>query len=428
MIKAVRGTRDLLPPETALWNFVESAVRDVFRAYNFQEIRTPVFEATELFARGVGEETDIVSKEMFTWEDRGRAESDKRQSLTLRPEATAGIVRAYIEHKLGDRGLNKLYCIGPMFRRERPQKGRYRQFYQIDAEIIGPASAGSESPARDAEVLEMLATLLDRLGISGWSLELNSVGCKEDRAKFNEALRRALEPVVGKMCVDCQRRAVTNPLRVFDCKVAEDQPIIETLPRISQFLDEGCRKHFEAVQEILKAVGVPFVLNDRLVRGLDYYTRTAFEFTHGALGAQNAILGGGRYDGLSEALGGPAAPGIGFAIGEDRLVMSLQEATPAESVVRKPDVYVAPLGAGTNGEAARLARELRRHDLVVDLGDETFRLKKSFEAATKAGAKYILIVGENEVKVDVFALKNLASGEQVAVPRGELARKIGERR
>jgi histidyl-tRNA synthetase len=233
---------------------------------------------------------------------------------------------------------------------------------------------------------------------------------------------------VGKMCVDCQRRAVTNPLRVFDCKVPEDQPIIEKLPRISQFLDEGCREHFDDVQQILKAVGVPFILNDRLVRGLDYYTRTAFEFTHGALGAQNAILGGGRYDGLSEALGGPAAPGIGFAIGEDRLVMSLQEATPAESVVRKPDVYVAPLGAGMNGEAARLARELRRHDLVVDLGDETFRLKKSFEAATKAGAKYILIVGENEVKADAFALKNLATGEQVSVPRGELARKIGERR
>jgi histidyl-tRNA synthetase len=427
MIKAVRGTRDLLPPETALWNFVESAVRDVFRAYNFQEIRTPIFEATELFARGVGEDTDIVSKEMYTWEDRGRAESDRGQSLTLRPEATAGIVRAYIEHKLGDRGLNKLYCIGPMFRRERPQKGRYRQFYQIDAEVIGPASAGSESPARDAEVLEMLATLLDRLGIAGWTLELNSVGCPQDRAAFNDALRKALDPVKNTMCADCQRRAVTNPLRVFDCKVPEDQPIIETLPRISQFLDEGCRKHFEDVQTILKAVGVPFVLNDRLVRGLDYYTRTAFEFTHGALGAQNAILGGGRYDGLSEALGGPAAPGIGFAIGEDRLVMSLQEATPAESVVRKPDVYVAPLGAGMNGQAARLAREMRRHDLVVDLGDETFRLKKSFEAATRAGAKYILIVGENEVKVDAFALKNLVTGEQVSVPRGELAKKIGER-
>jgi histidyl-tRNA synthetase len=426
MIKAVRGTRDLLPPETALWNFVESAVRDVFRAYNFQEIRTPIFESTELFARGVGEETDIVAKEMYTWEDRGRAASEKGQSLTLRPEATAGIVRAYIEHKLWDRGLNKLYCIGPMFRRERPQKGRYRQFYQIDAEVIGPASAGSDSPARDAELLEMLATLLDRLGIAGWTLELNSVGCANDRAKFNEALRKALDPVKDKMCVDCQRRAVTNPLRVFDCKVPEDQPIIDALPRISQFLDEGCRKHFEAVQEILTKVGVPFTINDRLVRGLDYYTRTAFEFTHGALGAQNAILGGGRYDGLSEALGGPAAPGIGFAIGEDRLVMSLQESASAEGVVKKPDVYVAPLGAGMDGEAARLARELRRHDLVVDLGDESFRLKKSFEAATKAGAKYILIVGENEVKADAFALKNLATGEQVSVPRADLARRIQE--
>jgi histidyl-tRNA synthetase len=530
MIKAVRGTRDLLPPETALWNFVESAVRDVFRAYNFQEIRTPIFESTELFARGVGEETDIVSKEMFTWDDDRRSRRHKLESvwlaqlsrdvayvapqrlpgveyepkwqlnlptggavfadfrsrpstemvrqlsqygsvwkeihgkcpdltlvtdrpltrallvlvdslgikeeildlrdleqlhsITLRPENTAGVVRAYIQHDLEKRGLNKLYYIGPQFRRERPQKGRYRQFYQIGAEVIGPASAGSESPARDAEVLEMLATLLDRLGITGWNLELNSVGCKEDRARFNEALRKALEPVAAKMCADCQRRAVTNPLRVFDCKVPEDQPIIDTLPRISQFLDEGCRKHFEAVQEILTKVGVPFSLNDRLVRGLDYYTRTAFEFTHGALGAQNAILGGGRYDGLSEALGGPAAPGIGFAIGEDRLVMSLPES--AESVLKNPDVYVAPLGAGMNGEAARLARELRRHDLVVDLGDESFRLKKSFEAATKAGAKYILIVGENEVKADAFALKNLATGEQASVARAELAKRIQE--
>jgi histidyl-tRNA synthetase len=424
MIKAVRGTRDLLPPDTALWNYVESAVREVFRAYNFQEIRTPIFESTELFARGVGEETDIVSKEMFTWEDRGRAESDKGQSLSLRPEATAGIVRAYIEHKLWDRGLNKLYCMGPMFRRERPQKGRYRQFYQIDAEVIGPASAGSDSPARDAEVLEMLATLLDRLGIKNWTLELNSVGSSAERVKFNEALRVALEPVKDKLCGDCQRRAVTNPLRVLDCKVPQDQPIIDTLPRIGQFLEEDSRKHFAAVQEILKAVSIDFRVNDRLVRGLDYYTRTAFEFTHGALGAQNAILGGGRYDGLSEALGGPAAPGIGFAIGEDRLVMSLQESTPAESVLKKPDVYIAPLGAGMNAEAARLARELRRVNAVVDLGDENFRLKKSFETAAKAGAKYILIVGENEVKADAFALKNLATGEQVSVPRGELAQRI----
>lgn len=423
MIKAVRGTRDLLPPETALWNFVEAAVRDVFRAYNFQEIRTPIFESTELFARGVGEETDIVAKEMYTWEDRGRAQSDQGQSLTLRPENTAGVVRAYIEHKLWDRGLSKLYYIGPQFRRERPQKGRYRQFYQIGAEVIGPASAGSESPARDAEILALLATLLDRLGIKDWTLELNSVGCVNDRAAYNEALRKALEPVAPKMCVDCQRRAVTNPLRVFDCKVPEDQPIIETLPRISEFLDEPCRQHFEQVKEILTAVGVEFKLNDRLVRGLDYYSRTAFEFTHGALGAQNAILGGGRYDGLAELLGSPQpAPGIGFAIGEDRLVMALSES--AEAVSRKPDVYVAPLGADMNKEAARLARELRRHDVVVDLGDESFRLKKSFEAATKAGSKYILIVGENEVKADAFALKNLATGEQVSVPRRELAQRI----
>ncbi len=422
MIKAVRGTRDLLPPETALWNFVEAAVRDVFRAYNFHEIRTPIFEDTQLFSRSVGEETDIVSKEMYTWEDRGRAQSDHGQSLTLRPENTASVVRAYIEHKLWERGLNKLYYIGPQFRRERPQKGRYRQFYQIGAEVIGPATAGSESPARDAEILELLATLLDRLGIKDWILQLNSIGCANDRAAYNEALRKALEPVASKMCVDCQRRAVTNPLRVFDCKVPEDQPIIEKLPRISQFLDEPCRQHFQQVQEILKSVDVEFQLNDRLVRGLDYYTRTAFEFTHGALGAQNAILGGGRYDGLSEALGGPAAPGIGFAIGEDRLVLALSES--AEAVYRKPDVYIAPLGGGMNKEAARLARELRRHDIVVELGDETFRLKKSLETASKMGAKYALIAGENELSTGVLALKNLVTGEQKAVPRNLLAQVI----
>jgi histidyl-tRNA synthetase len=423
MIKAVRGTRDLLPPETAQWNFVDAVVRDVFSTYNFQEIRTPIFEETALFARGVGEETDIVAKEMYTWEDRSRAASEKGQSLTLRPENTAGVVRAYIEHKLWDRGLNKLYYIGPQFRRERPQKGRYRQFYQIGAEVIGPASAGSESPARDAELLEMLASLLDHLGITGWNLQLNSVGCPNDRAAFNEALRKALEPVVGQMCSDCQRRAVTNPLRVFDCKVPADQPIIEKLPRIGQFLDEPCRKHFEAVQEILTKVGIPFSLNDRLVRGLDYYTRTAFEFTHGALGAQNAILGGGRYDGLSEALGGPPAPGIGFAIGEDRLVMSLPESASADKLLKKPQAYMAPM-SGLNGEAAKLARELRRQEIVVELGDETFRLKKSFETADRVGAKYILIVGENEVKADVFTLKNLSTGEQVSVPRRELAARI----
>jgi histidyl-tRNA synthetase len=439
MIKSVRGTRDLLPPETALWNFVEAAARDVFHTYNFREIRTPIFEETQLFARSVGEETDIVSKEMYTWEDRGRVPPiiaaavpglgkdyvgrSSGQSLTLRPENTAGVVRAYIEHKLWERpGVQKLYYMGPQFRRERPQKGRYRQFYQIGAEAIGPPAAGSESPVRDAEVLEMLATLLDRLGIADWTLELNSVGCVHDRPKYNEALHAALQDVVHKMCADCQRRAQTNPLRVLDCKVPEDQPIIEKLPRMLAFLDDACRAHFAAVQDLLSAMSVPFRINDRMVRGLDYYSRTAFEFTHGKLGAQNAILGGGRYDGLSELLGGPAAPGIGFAIGEDRLVLALEES--AEALARPPDVYIAPLGEGMNREAAKLARELRRHDVVVELGDESFRLKKSLETASKLGARFALIVGENEVKSGSFALKQLATGEQVSVPRAELPQKL----
>src|SRR6201985_1672545 len=258
-LKAVRGTRDLLPPETELWNFVEETARRVFARYNFGEIRTPIFEDTQLFARGVGEETDIVSKEMYTWEDRARAQSEKSQSLTLRPENTAGVVRAYIEHKMGETGqLQKLFYIGPQFRRERPQKGRYRQFYQIGAEVIGPPSAGSESPLRDAEVLEMLATLLGELGITGWKLLLNSVGSASDRPRYVQALRAALEPVVDLMCQDCQRRAVTNPLRVLDCKHPEDQPIIATLPRIWDSLDEGSKEHFAAVCTALDACGVPY--------------------------------------------------------------------------------------------------------------------------------------------------------------------------
>src|SRR5487761_1395032 len=324
-IKSVRGTRDLLPPETAIWNFVEAAVRDVFRLYNFHEIRTPIIEDLQLFQRSVGEETDIVSKEMFAWEDRARADSEKGQWLALRPENTAGVVRAYIEHKLWERpGLQKLFYIGPQFRRERPQKGRYRQFYQIGAEVIGPPSAGSESPLRDAEVLEMLATLLDELGVTGWTLQLNSVGSAADRPRYVQALREALTDIASTLCVDCQRRAVTNPLRVLDCKVPEDQEKINSLPKIADFLDEDSHKHFAAVLAALDACGVRYTVNPRLVRGLDYYTRTTFEFTHGGLGAQNALLGGGRYDGLGEAIGGPKAPGIGFAIGADRLVLTLR--------------------------------------------------------------------------------------------------------
>jgi histidyl-tRNA synthetase len=418
-LKAVRGTRDLLPPETALWNRIEATARAVFARYNFGEIRTPVFEDTALFSRGVGEETDIVSKEMYTWEDRARAQSEKPQSLTLRPENTAGVVRAYIEHKLGETGqLQKLYYIGPQFRRERPQKGRYRQFSQIGAEVIGPPSAGSESPLRDAEILEMLATLLDELGITGWTLEINSVGSAADRARYNEVLRTALVSVATGMCQDCQRRAVTNPLRVLDCKVPEDQPIIETLPKIVDSLDEASKAHFAQVTAALDAAGVPYTRNYRLVRGLDYYTRTTFEFTHGGLGAQNALLGGGRYDGLSEAIGGPKAPGIGFAMGEDRLVLTLQ-ALDQGSAPPQVDAYIAPLGEALNAAALELARELRRAGLTVELGDGAFRLKKSFEAADKT-ARCVVILGEDELQSGILTVKDFSTGIQTKVPRAEL--------
>jgi histidyl-tRNA synthetase len=427
-LKAVRGTRDLLPPETALWNRIEATARSVFARYNFGEIRTPIFEDTSLFARGVGEETDIVSKEMYTWEDRARAQSEKPQSLTLRPENTAGVVRAYIEHKLGETGqLQKLYYIGPQFRRERPQKGRYRQFFQVGAEVMGPPSAGSESPLRDAEVLEMLSTLLDELGITGWTLNLNSVGSSADRARYNEVLRAALIPVQEKMCPDCQRRAVTNPLRVLDCKVPEDQPIIETLPKIADSLDQESKEHFAAVTAALDAAGVPYTRNHRLVRGLDYYTRTTFEFTHGGLGAQNALLGGGRYDGLSEAIGGPKAPGIGFAIGLDRLVLTLQS-LETEAAAEKVQAFIAPMADAKNTEKLKamnaaglaLARELRRAGLSVELGEGSFRLKKSFEAADKC-ARSIVILGEDELESGILTVKDFATATQVKVPRSELA-------
>ncbi len=424
ILKAVRGTRDLLPPETALWNRIEATARAVFSRYNFGEIRTPVFEDTALFARGVGEETDIVSKEMYTWEDRARAQSEKTQSLTLRPENTAGVVRAYIEHQLGESGqLQKLYYIGLQFRRERPQKGRYRQFSQIGAEVIGPPSSGSESPLRDAEVLEMLATLLDELGITGWTLELNSVGSPADRARYNDLLRAALKEVAPKMCADCQRRAETNPLRVLDCKVPEDQPYIDALPKIADSLDEDSRAHFAAVTAALDTAGVPYKLNSRLVRGLDYYTRTTFEFTHGGLGAQNALLGGGRYDGLSEAIGGPRAPGIGFAIGEDRLVLTLQalmNQAAQQTEAEKADVFVAPLGVELNPAALALARELRRAGLRVELGEGAFRLKKSFESADKI-ARAILILGEDELKSGILTVKDFSTGAQSKIPRDQLA-------
>jgi len=410
MITAVKGTRDLLPPATSVWNHVDAAAREVFRRFNYQEIRTPIFEETALFVRGVGSDTDVVSKEMYTFEDRDGT------SLTLRPEATASVIRAYIEHRLDQLpGVKKYYYIGPMFRRERPQKGRFRQFYQIGAEAIG-----SESPLVDAEVIELVIEVLRRAGIDGFTLLLNSIGDANCRPAYLALLKEKLKDVAPKMCGDCQRRAVTNPLRVLDCKVPEDQPIIQTLPSILDHLCDPCRDHFAAVRKQLDALGIKYEITPRLVRGLDYYMRTTFEITHGALGAQNSVLGGGRYDGLAESLGSRvAAPGIGFSIGEDRLVMGVEAAHPDEF---KPvvDVFLASLGEAAELASGSLAAELRGAGLVVERSVDR-KLKRALEVANKIGARFALIVGEDELASGTYQLKDMTTGQQVSLPRGEIA-------
>jgi histidyl-tRNA synthetase len=397
--------RDILPPSSVVWVQVEAAARRIFARFNYREIRTPILEETALFARGVGEETDIVSKEMYTFEDRDGT------SLTLRPEATASVLRAYIEHRLDQvAGLQKLYYIGPMFRRERPQKGRYRQFFQIGAEAIG-----SDAPSVDAEVIELVLAILDEVGIKGYELLINSVGSRESRARYNEVLRKALLEVAPRMCSDCRRRSTTNPLRVLDCKVPEDQPIIDSLPSILDHLDEPDREHFRRVRELLDDLDIRYTVQPRLVRGLDYYARTTFEVTHGALGAQNAILGGGRYDGLAELLGSKVpAPGIGFSIGEDRLVMTAEE---SRTMTPPPlDLYIAPLGDAAVRHCAILAGEVRKRNLSVEVGAD-HKLKRMLELANKLGARYTLIVGDNEIATQSYSLKNMATGEQEMLTR-----------
>ncbi len=412
MIKAVKGTRDILPPSSAVWNQVEAAARAVFRTYNYHEIRTPILEETSLFARGVGEETDIVSKEMYTFEDRDGS------SLTLRPEATASVIRAYIEHRLDQiPGVKKLYYMGPMFRRERPQKGRYRQFYQIGAEAIG-----SEAPAVDAEVIEMVVEVLKRSGLSGFKLLMNSVGDQNCRPQYVELLRESLREVAPRMCGDCQRRAVTNPLRVLDCKVPEDQPIVDALPSIQDHLCAPCRAHFDSVCEYLRDRDIDFEIRPRMVRGLDYYMRTTFEIVHGALGAQNSVLGGGRYDGLAEALGSRVhSPGVGFSIGEDRLVMAVENQHREDPL----ELFIAPMNDVARQRMGTLAMELRRRNRRVEVAPEG-KVKRMFELANSMKAQFVLIVGDEEMSLNSYKLKDMATGEQQQLTRDELFQRFSE--
>jgi histidyl-tRNA synthetase len=509
--QAIKGVRDILPPESALWNRVEQAASSVFRTYGYGEIRLPIFEPTELFARSVGLDTDIVSKEMYSFEDHDLPELEtlraslvfqgpniyeaedvlayadriqdferllasglkekkiaatsdnqwakelidvlrvrlltdadelkKGDSLaagrvrihmesmrgalgtfrfgsgtTLRPEATASVVRAYIEHGMHTRPGNvKLYYVGPMFRRERPQKGRYRQFYQIGAELLGP----SDHPALDAEVIEMLLAFFARVNLTGAKLYINSIGDKNCRPKYVELLQDELQKVRDKLGADSQRRIETNPLRVLDSKLPEEQAIIDTLPHIADHLCDACREHYAELKRQLALRNVVYEENWRLVRGLDYYMRTTFEITAPGLGSQNAVCGGGRYDGLVELLGGPAGTkGIGFAIGTDRLMLSLQEAGAAAKCGL--EVYIAWMGAQAYPAAVALARKLREHNLSVELPAQEMKFGKSLNLADRLGTRFAVILGEDELAASQFTVKRLADGDQKKLSEAEL--------
>ncbi len=435
--QAIKGVRDILPPESALWNRVEQTAREVFATYGYGEIRLPIFEETELFVRSIGGATDIVGKEMYTFATEYDRESTREnapeRTLSLRPEATASVVRAYIEHGMQMRpGNTKLYYVGPMFRRERPQKGRYRQFYQIGAELLG----SSDHPAIDAEVIEMLLMLFARVRLQGAVLHLNSIGDKNCRPAYIERLRTELEKVRDTLGADSQRRIVTNPLRVLDSKVPEEQAVIATLPRIADYLCPECREHYAELKKELALRKITYEEDWRLVRGLDYYMRTTFEITAPGLGSQNAVCGGGRYDGLVELLGGPPTKGIGFAIGTDRLVLSLEESEKRVSVgqgaatsSKKPsaqargagiDVFLAWFGAATYPTAVALAKKLREVGVAVELPAMDMKFGKSLSLADRLGARYAVILGEEELAAKQFTVKRLADADQRKLSEADL--------
>jgi len=413
LIRAVTGTRDILPGEVSAWHRVEAAARTLFARYGYREIRTPIFEETSLFARGIGAETDIVAKEMYTFEDRDGS------SLTLRPEATAGIVRSVIENNLmsTDPAL-KVYALGPMFRRERPQKGRYRQFHQVDVEAFGFAS-----PTIDVEIVEVALGYLEACGLTGYELALNSVGDPKCRPAYVETLRAALRASLGKLGPDSQRRTETNPLRVLDSKAPEEQELIAALPRIADHLCAPCREHFDEVRRQLDLLGIRYRVDHRLVRGLDYYTRTTFEVTSGSLGAQNSVLGGGRYDGLVKELGGPDLCGIGFAVGMERLIMAL----PAAQDERRCDVFLMPLAPAAQDKALLLQRALRRAGVSALLDPEGRSFKSRMKLADKLGARFVAILGEDEIKKGAWTVRDMEGSAQEDVPEARVLDHLKEK-
>jgi len=400
-IQAIRGVKDIMPDEIEKWRWVENKANQVFTRYGFKEIRLPIFEKTKLFSRGIGETTDIVEKEMYTFEDRGG------EKVTLRPEGTASVVRAFIEHKMyTTQTVQKFYYLGPMFRYERPQAGRFRQFYQIGVEAMG-----SHNPSIDAEVMIMLMEFFNVLGLNQFELQINSLGCKKCRPEYRETLKKTITNHLADLCENCNKRYQKNPLRVLDCKIERDIEIASSLPKITDHICNECKCHFEKVQALLRDTQIPYSSNSNLVRGLDYYTHTAFEITSRELGAQNAISGGGRYNTLVEEFEGPPTPCFGFALGLERLI-SLVPFDKMESIETNPDVFVVSLGEEAKLKVFNLVHQLRSGGISVERDYDGGSIKSQMRKANKSASRFALIIGENEIKSGNYQLKNMQDGKQ----------------
>jgi histidyl-tRNA synthetase len=414
VIEGPRGTQDILPECSANWQYIEQTVRNICRLYLYKEIRTPVFEHTELFLRGIGETTDIVEKEMYTFTDR------KKRSLTLRPENTAAVVRSFLENKLyAESLLTKLFYIGPMFRYDRPQAGRYRQFHQFGIEALG-----SKGSAIDAEVIVLAVQLLKTLGLDDLNLYLNSVGCPHCRPVYRERLQDYLREKTPQLCTDCQSRFDRNPMRILDCKNEKCGEQSQGAPEIVDCLCDECSTHFSKLKSLLQAAGIDYKLNPRLVRGLDYYTKTAFEIQYAPLGAQSAVCGGGRYDGLVAECGGQPTPGIGFAVGIERILLALEKQNLLPAASNKIDVYVAPMSSGVQNMAFYLLCDLRKNGLTADMDFMDKNIKWQMKQANKYPANFIAIIGEDEAALGKVMLKNMKTGVQQLVDIGEVKQMI----
>lgn len=411
MIKTLKGMRDILPPESEIWQYIEKASRSLFDSFGYKEIRTPILEETSLFIKSIGESTDIVQKEMYSFKDKGK------RHVSLRPEGTAPIVRSYLENNLGrSESLVKLYYIGPMFRSEKPQAGRQRQFHQIGVEAIG-----SESPYIDAEVIYLMKACFDKSGLSGYTIKINTLGCPKDKTRIKKELESFLKKRANELCKDCKSRLKKNVLRILDCKSEGCKAILRTAPNMLDYICGDCKDHFDAVKSALELLKVQFVVDPHIVRGLDYYTKTTFEATHPNLGSQDAIGAGGRYGNLVKDSGGPKTGACGFAIGQDRLIMALGEKTPAAGSL---DVYVAALGKTPYLDGFKLCNELRLNGISADIDYQDRSLKAQMRQANKRCARYVSILGEDELEKGVVVLRNMSNGEQREIKKDVFVEEI----